>query len=104
MFYPNPKLFFILYVINFIVGGSIGLWLFFVQHQFDGAYWQRSTSWQFADASLHGSSHLLLPRFFEWFFVHINIHHVHHLYPKTPNYHLKRRIGDLRPPRLPMWR
>jgi omega-6 fatty acid desaturase (delta-12 desaturase) len=79
--------------IGIMVGGIIGLWLFFVQHQFEHAYWQRSEQWDFWDAASHGSSHLKLPRFFEWFFAYINIHHVHHLDPKIPNYFLPRQLA-----------
>ncbi|MGO8600888.1 fatty acid desaturase [Rhizobium ruizarguesonis] len=95
LYFPDPKIFFTLYAVNFITSGAIGLGLFYVQHQFEGAYWQRTPDWKFSDASLHGSSYLRLPRFLEWFFVYINIHHVHHLHPKTPNYHLKSRAVDL---------
>ncbi len=93
--YDDPLKFFILYFISTMVGGAIGLWLFYVQHQFDGAYWRRSSEWRFSDASLQGSSFLKLPRFFEWFFVYINLHHVHHLYPRTPNYFLRSRMKEM---------
>lgn len=94
-FYPRPGDVFLLIFVCFLVGGSVGLWLFYVQHQFEDTYWQRSDAWSFADASLQGSSYLRMPRPMEWFLLSINLHHVHHLYPKTPNYLLRARTADL---------
>lgn len=93
--YPDSKHFFLLYIISFVVSGAIGLGLFYVQHQFEETYWQRSDLWRFADASIQGSSYLRMPRLIEWFLVYINLHHVHHLYPKTPNYWLRARAATL---------
>jgi acyl-lipid omega-6 desaturase (Delta-12 desaturase) len=70
--------------------GAIGLWLFYVQHQFEGAYWARTTSWSFVDAALRGSSFYKLPRILQWFSGNIGYHHIHHLSPRIPNYNLQR--------------
>ena len=86
---------FAVHALSALVGGSIGLWLFFVQHQFEMTYWRRSDDWDFRDAALAGSSHVRLPRVFEWLFVHINVHHAHHIDPKIPNYRLKESAGGL---------
>ena len=93
--YPEPMKFLVIHLIGTMVAGTIGLWLFYVQHNFEGAYWRRSDEWTFVDAALRGSSHLRLPGWLEWFFAHINLHHVHHLHPKVPNYHLKDQIEHL---------
>jgi acyl-lipid omega-6 desaturase (Delta-12 desaturase) len=72
------------------ITGAVGLWLFYVQHQFEGVYWQRRTQWSFAEAALKGSSFYKLPRVLQWFSGNIGFHHVHHLSPRIPNYNLER--------------
>jgi omega-6 fatty acid desaturase (delta-12 desaturase) len=72
------------------LAGGAGIWLFFVQHQFDDAWWRRSSEWNYADAALRGSSYLKLPRVLQFFTGSIGLHHVHHLNPKVPNYNLQR--------------
>lgn len=67
---------------------SMGVWLFYVQHQFPDAHWDRADDWSFHDAALHGSSHLDLPPVLGWFTGYIGIHHVHHLASRIPFYRL----------------
>jgi acyl-lipid omega-6 desaturase (Delta-12 desaturase) len=69
--------------------GALGLWLFYVQHQFQGAYWARSKDWSYTAAALQGSSFYKLPRILQWFTGNIGFHHIHHLSPRIPNYHLQ---------------
>jgi len=69
--------------------GALGLWLFYVQHQFEGAYWARSAEWNYTAAALQGSSFYKLPRILQWFTGNIGFHHIHHLNPRIPNYHLQ---------------
>jgi acyl-lipid omega-6 desaturase (Delta-12 desaturase) len=69
--------------------GAAGLWLFYVQHQFEGAYWARSGDWDYTAAALKGSSFYKLPRILQWFTGNIGFHHIHHLSPRIPNYHLQ---------------
>ena len=71
------------------ITGAVGLWLFYVQHQFEGVYWQRRKEWGFAEAALNGSSFYKLPRILQWFSGNIGFHHVHHLSPRIPNYNLE---------------
>ena len=73
----------------FLAGGA-GIWLFYVQHQFDNTYWQRSPDWSYEDAALLGSSYLQLPKVLQFFTGNIGLHHVHHLNAKIPNYNLQR--------------
>jgi omega-6 fatty acid desaturase (delta-12 desaturase) len=73
-----------------LLAGSIGIWLFYVQHQFEDAYWQDSAQWSYADAALRGSSYLKLPPLLRFFSGNIGLHHVHHLNAKIPNYNLQR--------------
>ena len=67
-----------------------GVWLFYVQHQFEDAYWESHEKWDYATAAVTGSSHLRLPRVLQWFTGNIGLHHVHHLGPRIPNYRLQR--------------
>jgi omega-6 fatty acid desaturase (delta-12 desaturase) len=73
-----------------LLAGSAGIWLFYVQHQFEDAYWQSSEEWSYADAALQGSSYLKLPKVLQFFSGNIGLHHVHHLNAKIPNYNLQR--------------
>jgi acyl-lipid omega-6 desaturase (Delta-12 desaturase) len=72
------------------VAASAGVWLFYVQHQFEGAYWQSGRSWDYTVAALQGSSYFKLPKVLQWFSGNIGFHHVHHLGPRIPNYSLER--------------
>ncbi len=73
-----------------MLAGSIGIWLFYVQHQFEDAYWQGSDDWTYSDAALLGSSYLKLPKVLQFFTGNIGLHHVHHLNARIPNYNLQR--------------
>jgi omega-6 fatty acid desaturase (delta-12 desaturase) len=72
-----------------VVAGSVGIWLFYVQHQFEHTYWQPNESWRYDDAALQGSSYLKLPRVLQFFTGNIGLHHVHHLSARIPNYNLQ---------------
>ncbi len=73
-----------------LLAGSVGIWLFYVQHQFEDAYWQSAADWDYTEAALRGSSYLKLPMPLEFFTGHIGFHHVHHLNTRIPNYNLRR--------------
>jgi omega-6 fatty acid desaturase (delta-12 desaturase) len=73
-----------------LLAGAAGVWLFYVQHQFEDAYWTSRPDWDFADAALKGSSYLKLPKVLQFFSGNIGLHHVHHLQPRIPNYNLQR--------------
>jgi omega-6 fatty acid desaturase (delta-12 desaturase) len=90
-----------------LLAGSAGIWLFYVQHQFEDAYWQPSAEWDFADAALRGSSYLKLPKVLQFFTGNIGLHHVHHLNARIPNYRLQ-QAHDENPifhqvPTLTLW-
>jgi acyl-lipid omega-6 desaturase (Delta-12 desaturase) len=74
--------------------GAAGIWLFYVQHQFEDAYWQRNEDWSFDEAALQGSSYLRLPRVLQFFTGNIGFHHVHHLSARIPNYNLQAAHQD----------
>lgn len=73
-----------------MVAGSAGVWLFYVQHQFEGVYWERGDNWDYATAALKGSSFYKLPKILQWFSGNIGFHHIHHLSPRIPNYNLEK--------------
>ena len=73
-----------------VVGGGLGIWMFYVQHQFEDVYWERDGNWDFTAAALQGSSFYKLPRILQWFSGNIGFHHIHHLSPRIPNYNLER--------------
>ncbi|MEZ5326053.1 MAG: fatty acid desaturase [Verrucomicrobiales bacterium] len=72
------------------VAGSGGVWLFYVQHQFEDAYWEHSDEWDYTAAALQGSSFYKLPKILQWFSGNIGFHHIHHLSSRIPNYNLER--------------
>jgi len=73
-----------------MMAASLGVWLFYVQHQFEGVYWERHEKWDFVTEALKGSSFLKLPRILQWFTGNIGFHHIHHLSPRIPNYFLEK--------------
>jgi omega-6 fatty acid desaturase (delta-12 desaturase) len=98
-------------------GGAWGIWLFYVQHQFEGSYWSRHGEWNPLQAALQGSSYYKLPKVLQWFSGSIGLHHVHHLRPRIPSYNLQRCLdatpdlwippltlsGSLKCARLALW-
>ena len=72
------------------VASTAGVWLFYVQHQFEGVYWERAQEWDFVKAGLEGSSFYQLPKVLQWFSGSIGFHHIHHLSPRIPNYLLEK--------------
>jgi omega-6 fatty acid desaturase (delta-12 desaturase) len=78
------------------LAGSAGVFLFYVQHQFEGTYWEHHKEWDYATASIAGSSYLKLPQPLMWITGNIGLHHVHHISPKIPQYKLQ-RVHDENP-------
>jgi acyl-lipid omega-6 desaturase (Delta-12 desaturase) len=72
-----------------LIAGAAGVWLFYVQHQYESAYWARSPTWEYERAALEGSSYYDLPRVLRWFSGNIGYHHIHHLASRVPNYRLR---------------
>lgn len=72
------------------VTGTAGVWLFYVQHQFEGVYWRRHSEWDYTAAAFEGSSFYKLPKLLQWFSGNIGFHHIHHLSPRIPNYNLEK--------------
>jgi omega-6 fatty acid desaturase (delta-12 desaturase) len=84
------KSLFLIWLPTQMISGAVGVWLFYVQHQYENTYWRNGDEWDYATAALMGSSFLKLPRVLQWFSGNIGYHHVHHLSPKIPNYKLQR--------------
>ncbi len=80
----------VIYLPAWYLASMGGVWLFYVQHQFEDAYWESHENWDYATAAVQGSSHLRLPSVLQWFTGSIGLHHVHHLGPRIPNYRLQR--------------
>jgi omega-6 fatty acid desaturase (delta-12 desaturase) len=77
-----------------LLAATAGVWLFYVQHQFETTHWESGEDWQMHEAALHGSSHYVLPTWLQWASANIGIHHVHHLYSRIPFYRLPEVLKD----------
>jgi len=83
------KAFFLVQAPITVISGMLGVWLFYVQHQFEDTYWEHHETWDFFDAGIQGSSHYALPKPLQWFTANIGLHHIHHVSSKIPNYKLQ---------------
>jgi omega-6 fatty acid desaturase (delta-12 desaturase) len=90
-----------------LVAGAAGVWLFYVQHQFENAYWTRSDDWKVERSAVEGSSYYDLPSILRWFSGNIGYHHLHHLASRVPNYRLRECFNShprlQQAPRLTLW-
>ena len=91
----GPGAFFAILAPMVMIAGSAGVYLFFVQHQFEDVYWESSEEWSYADAALQGSSYFKLPKVLQFFTGNIGLHHVHHLSSRVPNYNLQAAHDEL---------
>lgn len=88
-----PVLLFV-YAPTVLLAASIGMWLFFIQHQFEDTHWEEEPDWSVQDAAFHGSSHYVLPQPLKWMSANIGVHHVHHLASRIPFYRLPEVLRD----------
>lgn len=86
--------FFLVHLPILLLSAVFGVWLFYVQHQFEDTFWKEGEGWDMHEAALHGSSHYDLPALLRWFTANIGIHHVHHLHSRIPYYRLSRVLRD----------
>src|SRR5262249_25095407 len=84
------KAYIVLQLVMVVVAGTAGMWLFYVQHQFEEVQWQHGAEWDYTAAALKGSSFYKLPSVLQWFSGNIGFHHIHHLSPAIPNYPLEK--------------
>jgi acyl-lipid omega-6 desaturase (Delta-12 desaturase) len=89
------RAFLLVHVPLMVVSCSIGVWLFYVQHQFEPTYWEHDERWAYVDAALAGSSYYRLPRVLQWATGNIGLHHVHHLSARIPNYRLQEALESI---------
>src|SRR5581483_10551580 len=78
-----------------LLASSLGVWMFFVQHQFQDAHWRHDGEWNLHEAALRGSSYYALPRVLRWVTASIGLHHVHHLCSRIPNYRLQECVEQI---------
>ncbi len=78
-----------------MISGTLGVWLFYIQHQYEDVYWQRHDEWDPIKAALEGSSYYKLPGWLQWFTGNIGLHHIHHLRPRIPNYTLQQVFDEV---------
>ncbi len=84
----------LIYIPTSVIAATLGVWLFYVQHQFEETHWAKGEEWQVHDAALEGSSHYVLPAPLQWITGNICVHHVHHLYSRIPFYRLTEVLRD----------
>ncbi|WP_126173999.1 fatty acid desaturase [Altericroceibacterium xinjiangense] len=89
------KMFLLVHLPIVLVAASAGVWLFYVQHQFEHTRWEREADWSFHEAALHGSSNYQLPGILRWFTANVGLHHVHHLVSRIPFYRLPEVTRDI---------
>jgi omega-6 fatty acid desaturase (delta-12 desaturase) len=94
MWLIGPGPFLMIHAPIFVLAATIGVWLFYVQHQFEETRWAREADWNLPQAALHGSSHYDLPLVLRWFSANIGVHHVHHLASRVPFYRLPEVLRD----------
>jgi len=95
------KAYFLIQMPVIFIAGACGIWLFYVQHQFDPTYWARSDEWESTSAAMQGSSFYKLPAVLRWISGNIGLHHIHHLKPRIPNYNLQPCLEAVPELRLP---
>jgi omega-6 fatty acid desaturase (delta-12 desaturase) len=88
------KAFFLVHLPIIWLAATAGVWLFYVQHQFEDTYWEHHPDWRYLPAALQGSSYFKLPKLLQWFTGNIGFHHIHHLSPRIPNYNLERAFKE----------
>jgi omega-6 fatty acid desaturase (delta-12 desaturase) len=88
------KAFLLVQVPILLIASIAGVWLFYVQHQFQEVVWVRSEDWDYKEIAMKGSSYYKLPRILQWFSGNIGFHHIHHLGPKIPNYNLEKCMKE----------
>ena len=102
---PGP--FLMVHLPIMLMAASMGVWLFYIQHQFEPTYWEHDDRWVYDSAALQGSSYYRLPKLLQWATGNIGLHHIHHLNPRIPNYKLQ-QVLDTHPelrrvPTLTLW-
>ena len=93
-YFEGPMPLLLIFLPSTLIAATAGVWLFYVQHQFEQTQWESDADWQLHETALHGSSHYVLPSVLQWISANIGIHHVHHLYSRIPFYRLPDVLRD----------
>jgi len=93
-YFGGLKPIFLIFVPTTLLAATVGVWLFYVQHQFETTHWETEEAWDLHEAAMQGSSHYVLPSPLQWLSANIGIHHVHHLYSRIPFYRLPEVLRD----------
>ncbi len=94
IWFIGVKAFLLVHLPIMLLAASAGVWLFYVQHQFEHTLWENDGNWSLHEAALHGSSHYDLPGLMRWFTANIGAHHIHHLCSRIPYYRLPQALRD----------
>ena len=94
LYFGGLKVVLLVFIPTTLMAATLGVWLFYVQHQFEQTHWDVSENWTLHEAALLGSSHYVMPKILQWFTANIGIHHVHHLYSRIPFYRLSEVLRD----------
>lgn len=94
IYFMGIRAFAVIFCLTSFFAAALGVWLFYVQHQFEETYWDMPGEWDMHESSLYGSSHYVLPKPLRWITGNIGVHHVHHLYSRIPFYRLTEVITD----------
>jgi omega-6 fatty acid desaturase (delta-12 desaturase) len=86
----GPAKFLMIHLPVMVFAAQIGIWLFYVQHQYEEAFYEHANEWDYVQAAMAGSSHYRLPKILQWFTANIGLHHIHHLDSRIPNYRLQK--------------
>ena len=89
------RMYFLIQFPVILIGGAVGVWLFFVQHPFEGVYWARHSQWDRTRAAMEGVSFYHLPKVLQWISGHIGLHHIHHTRARIPNYNLQKCYNEV---------
>lgn len=89
--------FFAVYFLSLFIAAMLGIWLFYIQHTYEETYFEHDHEWDYVKAAIEGSSFYKLPKVLQWITGNIGFHHVHHLAPRVPNYHLEQAHTDIEP-------
>ena len=89
--------FLLVHGVTLFIAGSLGIWLFYIQHTYEDSYFDYNSEWDYVKAAVEGSSYYKLPKLLQWVTGNIGFHHVHHLSPRIPNYHLEAAHDSVEP-------
>jgi omega-6 fatty acid desaturase (delta-12 desaturase) len=94
-YFFGAETFFFVYLPVLWAGSALGVAIFYIQHQYEDAYWHAGNKWTYFDAGMHGSAYFEFPLFFSWMINHINLHHIHHLNGQVPSYRLRECLSNI---------